>query len=749
MNSSSPQDSRPTPEQQWAAVPDELKAEKAWLLWEKVPKPKKPGQFDKRPFYEDGTPRRGIQGSEADRAKLVTFAKIVKAYAKNGDRFAGIGKATLKGSPSAALDLDGVDTHEGARELARIAEACGAYIERSPSGKGLRVFIKRTGLGSGAVNEAGHTGFQLFEDSGFVTVTGDVVHPGGVVDFSDIGIAKLKQAFGSRKSRAINSDPPPDWSKFDLGSLTPSLKEEVLRGYTEDDNRSDRLFGFCIKLARSGYEIADAFNILADPDLPWLAPGIERRNGDIEGGQYWLWEHTIKKVYALEQQRSDDRRDALRVGQGDEVEPKPFPILTVDEMLGRFVSLDVTDEVCDLERPWLAMSMAHFKSLTAACRTLVGVSKKPTASALIWHTSPERVHIDTRTWRPGVGRYLHNPNGLSAVNIWAPRQAGEAPGDWQKLAQPFTDHVTFLVPVESERKRFLDWLAHMEQQPGELTHSHYLMIAPNAQGIGRNWLSTMLANVWSGNVALSVDLADIAGGGFNDSLSQKFLAIVDELCEGDGSGSKYALYTSLKSVLAQPIRKINPKYGKQHLEFNCLRWLMFSNDIMAIPIVSDDRRIWAIENPTVARRTDYYAMLYGLLKRPEVSRSVLELLRTRNIEDFKPGERPVMNAIKAEMVEATKSDGDRALADVVNSWPAEVIYSTDLQRLVFGDVITEGRDKRAVQMRHMLSRIRAKNVRVVKVNGVPMNVIALRNTEKWDGATLDEIRAELAKARRV
>ena len=45
------------------------------------------------------------------------------------------------------------------------------------------------------------------------------------------------------------------------------------------------------------------------------------------------------------------------------------------------------------------------------------------------------------------------------------------PEDWQERVKPFLEHVEFLVPIEEERERFLQWLAHIVQVPEVLPHT--------------------------------------------------------------------------------------------------------------------------------------------------------------------------------------------------------------------------------------------------------------------------------------
>lgn len=737
----------------FAAVPQALRNEKVWLLWNKEPHERDPTKFLKVPYYANGRKRRGRQASDNDREQLVTFDEAVHALerSKHGfAQFAGVGVASLPGAAWSALDLDNVDRNAEAKKLADIVASAGGYVERSPSGKGLRGFVATTGLGSHK-NHA--LGIEIFEGSGFVTVTGDVIHPGDIVPLPHEVVSQVRGLLGNKsKVAAIERTPPPEWSKLDLSALPQELRTELERGYAEGDDRSQRLYVLCCKLARAGFSREFAFSVVGDPDLPWLAPGLDRRNGDVDRARDWVWRYAVQSAFAAEEARHTELEEAKRIGAGQAVAPSASPPMTLEEMLARFVYLSKTNEICDLSNPRLAMGLDHFAKFTASSITALPNKDNPlkpryTATSKLYIQHDQRPMLEARTWHPGEGQFTRDPLGLAAVNIWTPTPPVEPPVDWQQRLQPFLAHVAYLVPVESERERLLDWLAHIQQRPGEPVHSHYLMIAPGVQGIGRNWLACLLARVWSGATALSVSLVDVLSGKFNEELSQKLLAVVDELHEGS-AGSQWALAESMKSELTRTHRKIKPKYGKEHIEFNCLRWLMFSNHLMALPLTDEDRRIWVIENPRVAREPEYYERLYALLDDAAFVLSVRHWLAARSLSRFRPGERPIVNEAKRSLINSVVSDEDLALQQLMETWGSDCIAAVDLQRTVFGGVADFGPDsaKRRAMLKRMLAKFGAEAYpKTVSINGKNVRVTILRNVLHWRSVTVGEIADEVIR----
>ena len=253
----------------------------------------------------------------------------------------------------------------------------------------------------------------------------------------------------------------------------------------------------------------------------------------------------------------------------------------------------------------------------------------------------------------------------------------------------FLEHVEYLIPEPAQREQFLLWLAHAEQRPGELPTAHWLMIT-RTQGIGRNWLSALLALVWPYQVALNVDLPHLFQSGFNASLSRRLFACVDEIDVGGGKASKDKFATSLKALLTAQQHEINPKYGARTLEANCVRWLLLSNSEAAVPLTSGDRRLNVVRNPSVPRTPEYYAALYGALRDPEFVGAVGYYLRTMDISAFDPGARAVPSEMKRVVVSAGRDEVESAIDEFCDEWPSAiapadtlrdyVIHSTGLSR---------------------------------------------------------------------
>jgi archaellum biogenesis ATPase FlaH len=152
-------------------APDALRGLKGWLVWHWRQKPGSP-KPSKMPYYVSGKVRTGTHGSEADRANLVTFEEA-KAFAEKND-FAGVGLALMPEFGITALDFDNC-VKDGVIDP-RVEElTAGTYAELSPSGNGIRAFVRGESPDHKDSTPAdGSFGFETFHAKGFVTFTGHV-----------------------------------------------------------------------------------------------------------------------------------------------------------------------------------------------------------------------------------------------------------------------------------------------------------------------------------------------------------------------------------------------------------------------------------------------------------------------------------------------------------------------------------------------------------------------------------------------
>lgn len=155
-------------------APAELKALRQWLCW-RYQKSQDPEILKplKMPYYAKSGRVRGVQNTDTDRAQLVTFDEAKSAALKGN--YTGIGLAFIKGCPVTGLDFDHCVT-DGAIDPQVEEATLGTYTEISPSGTGIRAFVRAQLGNSKDRHEDGADlfGFELYNTTGFLTFTGNV-----------------------------------------------------------------------------------------------------------------------------------------------------------------------------------------------------------------------------------------------------------------------------------------------------------------------------------------------------------------------------------------------------------------------------------------------------------------------------------------------------------------------------------------------------------------------------------------------
>lgn len=695
-----------------------------------------------------------------------------------------IGYMLDRGDPFTCIDMDVKDASNEANpskwtppeQLARfqsIVQEMDSYAERSRSGIGLHAWVKGK-IGKGRRRD----GVELYSQERFIICTGDIYINKPIANRQEILDRMLSQMLESEATTTIElvevAETEEDaniwqrgataangekfkqlWTGDWQGSQYPSQSEadfallSMLCFYTKSNEQVRRLF----RMSELGKrEKATNSNDYINRSLSNLRGRQERdaKRLAVFRAQMPAMEAAIDAELA--QRREGQRFKFKQIGEGDsDSNALSPPNMNMDAMRESLVLVATSrTHVAFRDNPAICLPLADIRILLANCKTAVindEGKEKDVPTLEVWLKDDNRKTVYTLTFDPRAGEFCMSPDSRLALNLWKVKPH-TSPNDWKTLVQPFFEHVRYLVPVEAEREQFLDWLAHIEQCPGALPHSHYLMIA-TAQGVGRNWLAGLMACIWSGYVALDFDLKQSLQSGFNGQLSRKLLAVVDEINEG-GKSERWEHSEKLKSMVTASERFINPKYGIQHSEVNCCRWLLFSNYESALPLHSDDRRWNVIRNPSGPRGADYYEHLYGLLANKPFVASVREYLLRRDISRFNPGARAALNEAKRAVIATGYSMEDENALELAASNLSDLVTNDSLFMQIYG--IDPAQCADASRKWRLIAPI-AKKAGIVKLNKElrypgrkPLKVWALRNAEQWTQvAAADAIVRELSR----
>ena len=149
------------------AIPPELR-EQPWAVWTAVPRSGKPGKYNKAPQCPSDGRMVGTNKPEL----FGTFDEARVAY--EGGDYTGVG-VLLTGNGIIGVDIDNYkETFKEKPEVdewAKNAVKAGAHCERSPSGTGLRLFMRGKLPGTGRKSGT----LEIYDNVRFLTVTGAVL----------------------------------------------------------------------------------------------------------------------------------------------------------------------------------------------------------------------------------------------------------------------------------------------------------------------------------------------------------------------------------------------------------------------------------------------------------------------------------------------------------------------------------------------------------------------------------------------
>jgi hypothetical protein len=184
-------------------IPTELATRAQWLVWKFEPGEKKPR---KMPYYASGRRRTGKQGSDEDRAALVTLAEALAVAAQG---YSGVGFAFLPGDGLIGIDIDGCIAADGtvSPRAAAIIDACASYTEYSPSRTGVHTIV----AGETRTFKSNDIGLEVFCGAQFFTFTAAPFPgtPREVMPIAPAVLNRLRATVDQAKGAHTRSTPAP------------------------------------------------------------------------------------------------------------------------------------------------------------------------------------------------------------------------------------------------------------------------------------------------------------------------------------------------------------------------------------------------------------------------------------------------------------------------------------------------------------------------------------------------------------
>jgi putative DNA primase/helicase len=673
-------------------IPQALKARPRWVCWRGVWDEKKQ-KYTKQPINS----KSGQLASSTDPATWSTFDQAAEYYLTHPSKVDGIGFVLTEDDPLVGVDVDHcVENGQISQEAAEIISDLSTYTEISPSGTGIRLFL----IGKLPAEGRKRGNFEAYESARYLTVTGHRVSgaPETVEEcqealeaFHTKCIAKPKKEQSAPRPAAPGAVPLDAQAILDKafraknGGKIRSLYEGITAEYGGDHSVAD--MALCSLLA---FYTGNTPPLL---DRLFRSSTLMREKWDVVHyssgetyGQRTIQEAitTCTKFYEWDREakKGATRDSGTRVSSESSTNPAP---LNFDENYteSTLEALNALNEqfavirgepqgIWDLgaNKP---ISPAHFRLLLKnrkgqyTVETKDGEKLESKPLSFLWESwSDRREHqiVDILPEQPTT------PHTLNLWKDWGGKIIPDFDAslwslhldmifglrDWKGKPTPeyYTEKGRTL---RQDRDWFERWIAYPIQHPGAKLRAMAL-IWSTVQGIGKTAIADLLHGIY-GEHFLEVE-SRFFESGFNGPLVGKLLVSAEEIsCDG-----KFAFMDRLKSLVTSPRIGINVKHGAQYEAINRFNILATSNHPNALHLDGNDRRVFVHEVTAPKPPDEYFKRLYGWGLSQAGKDSLFTHLKSLDLGDFDPYASAPITESKLRMVDASKSDLDRWIADL-------------------------------------------------------------------------------------
>lgn len=301
-----------------------------------------------------------------------------------------------------------------------------------------------------------------------------------------------------------------------------------------------------------------------------------------------------------------------------------------------------------------------------------------------WKADKRRKTIEGLRMRPDQPRPTYrDADGREWVNLYHPPAHVASGGS----CAMFTELLTRLLPDRVERAWFLQWLAFKFRFPA-VPGPAVIMVA-TAFGTGRGTLATVVRKLFGSRYVQTMPFEIVAGRNYQSQYTDwgasTLIVIVDESSE---AGNGVGVYQARRDTYEHMKALVDPRMGERRyvskrLSFtamHCTSYLIFTNHADAIPVPADDRRFSVLTNGD-ASGPDFWTAFDTWGESPGNIAAVAAMLGAVDLAGYSPYAAPPLFKGKTTMVDASMSDLDRALGQVLATMKGPFVVEQVINRM--------------------------------------------------------------------
>ena len=248
------------------------------------------------------------------------------------------------------------------------------------------------------------------------------------------------------------------------------------------------------------------------------------------------------------------------------------------------------------------------------------------------------------------------------INTHVPSSIKPEKGD----VTPWLEFIEHLIPIESDRKGLLRWIATLISRP-EVKMLYGMLLISEVQGVGKGTLGEKILAPLVGihNTSFPSE-QEIVDSNYNYWQTHKRLAVVHEIYAGHSAKA----YNRLKSVITDKNVDVLKKYMAVYNIENWIHVFACSNSIRAIQLSSEDRR-WFIPKVTEKKKSPSYWVGFFDWLNCKGGLGAIRWWCDMYVNDpshvVMSGEDAPWTSVKQEVVEEGKSASEKYLIDVLKN----------------------------------------------------------------------------------
>lgn len=252
-------------------IPEALRQRNRWVLFDEQKAPVQPNGY----YARSTQPTTWTTFDQA-----VAALKVFRQYG-GLTQFKGVGLVVVADDDLVGIDLDKIDLEGRGERAAEIQKRFSqTYQERSPSGRGVRIWVQGRLPWSGAKNDK--HGIEVYQDKRYLTVTGDRINEADVVHDQEAIDWLVSTYFAGHKE--VKPGERREYNTEIGEALADEIRDHLRKrpGTTCGRDAS----GACLKVVS---DVVHGFALDAEDALPFLLEWGERADQQDEYGHYSPW----------------------------------------------------------------------------------------------------------------------------------------------------------------------------------------------------------------------------------------------------------------------------------------------------------------------------------------------------------------------------------------------------------------------------------------------------------------------------